>query len=119
MAFPWMAQFTRNPYPRKVVWVQDDVVHDRFYWLGVANPTARTKIVASIEGQTVTIQEADGVGEITVYLHDVMLDLDQHITLIYGDRVVNEKVYRDADVIRSTLRDPSDFFTASITFKLR
>lgn len=119
MAFPWMAQFTRNPYPRKVVWVQDDVVHDRFYWLGVDNPTARTKIVASIEGQTVTIHEADGVEEITVYLHDAMLDLDQPITLVYGDRVFRSRVYRDTDVIKLTLRDPSDYFTASVIFQLR
>jgi hypothetical protein len=114
-----MAQFTRNPYPRKVVWVQDDVVHDRFYWLGVDNPTARTKIVASIEGQTVTIHEADEIEEITVYLHDAMLDLDQPITLIYEDRVLRSMVYRDPDVITSTLRDPSDYFTASVIFKLR
>ena len=119
MAFPWMAQFTRNPYPRRVVWVQDDVVHDRFYWLGVDNPTPRTKLVASIEGQTVTIHEADGIEEITVYFHDAMLDLDQHITLIYGDRVLRSRVYRDADVITSTLRDPTDYFTASVIFTLR
>lgn len=119
MAFPWMAQFTRNPYPKKVVWVQDDVTHDRFYWIGVDNPTPRTKIVASIEGQTVTIHEADGVEQITVYLHDAMLDLDQHISIIYGDRVLRSRVYRDADVITSTLRDPSDYFTASVIFKLR
>ena len=83
------------------------------------NPTARTKIVASIEGQTVTIHEADGVEEITVYLHDAMLDLDQHITLVYGDRVFRSRVYRDTDVIKLTLRDPSDYFTASVIFQLR
>ncbi len=119
MAFPWMAQFTRNPYPRKVVWVQDDVVHDRFYWLGVDNPTPRTKIVASIDGQTVTIHEADGVDEVTVYLHDAMLDLDQHISLTYGDQILSRRVYREPEVINSTFRDPSDYYTASVTFQLR
>ena len=119
MAFPWMAQFTRDPYPRKIVWIQDDVVHDRFYWLGVDDPTPRTKIVASIDGQTVTIHEADGISEVTVYLHDAMLDLDQHITLTYGDLVLSERVYREPEVITSTLRDPSDHYTASVTFQLQ
>ena len=59
MALDWMATFTRNPYPNKTVWVQDDVLHNQFYWLGVDEPKARTKIIASIEGQTITIHETD------------------------------------------------------------
>src|SRR5688572_18956710 len=34
-AVPWMTQFKRNPWPRKLVWMQDDVVHRRFYWLQI------------------------------------------------------------------------------------
>ncbi len=34
-AVPWMAKFRRNPVPKKVVWNQDDVTHDQFYWLAV------------------------------------------------------------------------------------
>ena len=34
-AVPWMAKFRRDPAPKKVVWHQDDVTHDRFYWLAV------------------------------------------------------------------------------------
>ena len=49
-ALPWIKQFARNPWPRKVVWVQTGVTHDRFYWLqlppGVAQPGQ--KIVATI-----------------------------------------------------------------------
>jgi hypothetical protein len=119
MAFPWMAKFTRNPCPRKVVWVQDDVLHDRLYWLGVDSPKERTKIVASIDGQTVTIHEADGVESITVYLHDALLDLDQPVILRFGDRVLNAKIYRDSQIIKSTMRDPSDYYTASVTFQLQ
>ncbi|MCA9258949.1 MAG: hypothetical protein KDA61_07105, partial [Planctomycetales bacterium] len=39
-ALPWMSQFRRDPRPDKVVWKQDDVTHNRFYWLHVAQPTA-------------------------------------------------------------------------------
>lgn len=117
-AFEWMAQFTRDPFPRKVVWVQDDVVHNRFYWLGVDDPTPRTKIIASINGQTVTIHEAEGVEKITVFLHDAMLDLDKSVTLKFGDRVIIKRVYRESEVITSTLRDQSDYYTASVMFQL-
>ncbi len=36
----WMSKFTRNSYPKKVVWKQDDVTHSRFYWLKVNEPKA-------------------------------------------------------------------------------
>ncbi|MEE2912327.1 MAG: transglutaminase domain-containing protein [Planctomycetota bacterium] len=118
MGLSWMAQFTRDPFPLKVVWAQDDVVHDRFYWLAVDNPSPRTTIVASIDGQTVTIHEAGEVENITVYLNDRMLDLDQDVMVRYGERVIRTKVYRDRDVIVKTLRDPGDYYTGSVEFQL-
>ena len=41
VAVPWMAKFKRNPVPRKVVWEQDDVTHDQFYWLAVPPGSAQ------------------------------------------------------------------------------
>ena len=38
-AVPWMAKYTRNARPLKVVWLQDDVTHPRFYWLEAPYPT--------------------------------------------------------------------------------
>ena len=73
----------------------------------------------AIDGQTVTIHEADGVESITVYLHDALLDLDQPVILRFGDRVLNAKIYRDSQIIKSTMRDPSDYYTASVTFQLQ
>ena len=49
-----MSKFTRNSYPKKVVWKQDDVTHDRFYWLKVNEPKAYSLIVAKIESQVRT-----------------------------------------------------------------
>ncbi len=39
-ALPWMAKFTRNPVPPKIVWKQTGTVHERFYWLAVPKGTA-------------------------------------------------------------------------------
>lgn len=117
-ALAWMATFIRNPYPQKIVWVQDDVLHKQMYWLAVEEPKARTKIVASIDGQTVTVHEAD-VKQITVYLNDKMLDLDIPIILKYKTRTLGTKnVLRSQGVIEKTLRDPKDYYTASFTFDL-
>ena len=117
MALPWLAKFKRNPYPRKIVWIQDDVLHDQFYWLGVDEPTERTKIVASIDGQTITIHETD-VNKITVYLNDLMLDIDKPVILKYKDKTLGAQVVlRDRKIIQKTLRDPIDYYTAQITFE--
>ncbi|MDP7006012.1 MAG: hypothetical protein QF718_07370, partial [Phycisphaerales bacterium] len=118
VALDWMANFIRNPYPDKVVWVQDDVLHNQYYWLGVDEPQARTKIVASIEDQAITIHESD-VGKLTVYLNDSMLDLDKQITFIYKDRFFgSQKVVRDRNIIQKTLRDPKDYYTAQFDLLL-
>ena len=43
-AVPWMAKFRRDPVPKKVVWHQDDVTHDRFYWLAVEPGQAQAAV---------------------------------------------------------------------------
>ena len=117
-ALDWLAQFERNPYPKKIAWVQDDVLHKQFYWLGVNNPKARTKIVASISGQTITIHQCD-VDTITFYLNDILLDLDKPITLMIKEReLATLQAIRNREVIRKTLRDPKDYYTAEITIGL-
>ncbi|MBT4530513.1 MAG: hypothetical protein HOC27_04855 [Phycisphaerae bacterium] len=117
-AVPWLAKFERNPYPNKVVWVQDDVLHTQYYWLGVDEPKERTKLVASIEGQTITIHESD-VSKITVYLNDEMLDLDKPVIMKYKEKILCKKiVLRDRNVIHKTIRDPKDYYTAKLEIGL-
>jgi hypothetical protein len=117
-AFPWLAKFERNPYPRRIVWVQDDVTHNQFYWLGVDSPKARTKIVASIDEQTITIHESD-VSTITVYLNDEMLDLDKPVVLKYKDRELGSfDVVRNHQSILESLRDNKDWYSSQLTFTL-
>jgi len=118
VALDWLSQFERNPYPKKIVWVQDDVLQDQYYWLAVDEPIARTKIVASIDGQTITIQKSD-VQNMTVYLNDSMLDIDKPIILKYKNREFGSLLaLRDRDVIQKTLRDPKDYYTSQIMFEL-
>jgi hypothetical protein len=117
-ALPWLAMFERDPYPRRIVWVQDDVIHNQFYWLAVDSPKERTKIVASIDEQTITIHESD-VSTITVYLNDAMLDLDKPVILKYKDRELGSfDVARNRESILESLRDNKDWYSSQLTFTL-
>jgi len=88
-ALPWMAQQTRDPWPQRVVWYQDDVTHTRFYWLQVAEAEALkgTTIRAEVQGQTIAIT-SDDVNKVTLRLRDALIDLDQPITVTANGKVV-------------------------------
>lgn len=89
-AVPWMAQFRRQPWPRKVVWEQDDVVHRRFYWLQVPPgvPIAdRAKILAEVSGRTITLT-GQVPSPMQLRLSDELFDLDSPLTVIVNGRLM-------------------------------
>ena len=81
---PWMAKFDRKQWPHRIVWLQDDVTHNRFYWLQLADADvkARQRITAKCDGQSITV-EAEVNSPMTLLLHDDLVNLDQpiHVTL--------------------------------------
>ncbi|WP_294323977.1 hypothetical protein [uncultured Sphingomonas sp.] len=105
---PWMAQFTRNPWPRRIVWVQDDVTHDRFYWLQLpdaAQPKAGDRIDARVEGQAITIDGAVPAG-LTLRLSDRLVDLDRPVRVTVNGRMAFAgKVPRTAAAIVRSLEE--------------
>lgn len=91
VALEWMAGFERNPYPKKIVWKQDDVTHERFYWIGVPKQQQieRTEVIVSRDGQAITIEQADeSIKTLIIYLRDDMLDLDKPVTIRWRDQTV-------------------------------
>ncbi|MFZ9688288.1 MAG: transglutaminase domain-containing protein, partial [Phycisphaerales bacterium] len=46
----WMAKHARVDRPTKIVWLQYDVTHDRFYWRKGSQPKAGSRVVASRAG---------------------------------------------------------------------
>jgi dienelactone hydrolase len=115
-ALPWMANFRRNPWPKKIVWVQDNVIHDRFYWLKIPDRTAARegqKIVATVDGQTIRL-----TGEIpkgmTLLLSDALLDLDQPVSVVVNEKLVSTaKLPRTAATIRQSLEERLDIPAAA------
>ena len=123
-AITWMETFTRNPIPQKVVWRQDDVTHDRFYWLAVPKGEAAQGqlAVASRDGQTITIEKTEKLADLTILLNDQMLDLDKPVTVMSGGKQLFKGVVkRTAAEMHQTLDgrgDPDLIFSASVNVKL-
>lgn len=123
VAVPWMAQFTRDPAPSRVVWLQDDVPHERFYWLAVPSDQATkgTKVVATRTGQTIRV-EAEGVRTLLVRLSDALVDLDQPVTIEAGSTTLfSGPVFRTIGTLAKTLAergDPALVYSAEVTVEL-
>ena len=115
-ALPWMAKFTRNPWPKKIVWLQDDVTHDRYYWLKIPDKAAAKagqKIVATVDGQTIRL-EGDVPAGMELRLSDQLLDLDQPVTVILNGKEVGPvKVPRTAGAIVTSLSERLDLPAAA------
>jgi len=114
-ALPLMASRTRNPWPKKVVWLQDDVTHERFYWLAVPKGTAiKDRLIrASIEGQTIAL-ESNLPGKVLLRLSDELLDLNKPVRVTSAGRTLfSGTVPRTPDAIRISLDDRPDPRTAA------
>jgi hypothetical protein len=121
-AIPWMAKFVRDPRPRRIVWVQDDVVEPRFYWLAVDRPQAGQRIVCEREGQEIRILEAPAGLGVTVRLDDEMADLDQDVRIAFGGlELFRGRAIRSKATIERVLKerlDPKSAFTAEVEVRI-
>ena len=120
-AVAWMAGFTRNPWPRTVVWRQSTVLHRRFYWLEVPEGVevdAGETVRARVEGQVISL-ETDHLRDLTLLLSDRLVDLDKEVVVKVRDRVVFEgRVGRGRGIISESLLDrldPESAATARLT----
>lgn len=108
-ALAWMSQFNRTVLPKRIVWLQDDVLHHRFYWLAVDTPRERTRIVAVCDEQQIRIEEAPPDIPIRVRLDDRLLDLDRPVRITRNGReILNAPVPRTIGTIATMLRERSD-----------
>ncbi len=119
----WMYKFTRNPYPKKVAWIQDDVPQPQLYWISMPKneQIKRNTITASINKNVITIENAN-IKEVTFWLNDKMIDLDKPVKIINKDKVIfNDVVHRTVEAIylnANNRYDPAKLFTAKVNVKL-
>lgn len=119
IAIPWMSSFKRNPFPERVVWVEDNRVQHRFYWLS-APVSAQVKgsiADVSIKGNEIYINK-NTFSELNVNLNDQLLDLDRPVSVTISGRVVfRKKLKRSLATIRSSIgeyQDPTMVFSAKL-----
>lgn len=116
----WMMQFERDLTPKKVVWLQDDVLHERFYWLAASPGTAkaRTKVIASRDGNTFAVEHSD-VEQLDFLLRDELVDLDEPIEVTFaGQTVFSGTAHRTIKTLWQTIVDRGDP-TATFSSRIR
>lgn len=123
VAIDWMAKYRRNPYPKKIVWQQEEVLRKAFYWLEAPqDELARYKQVrVHVDGNTITIDRCD-YSSLTLWLCDSLVDLDRKVKIVAGGKVVfNKKVPRTSRNLYESLswrEDTSYCFPTKINIKL-
>ncbi len=122
IALPWMASFRRNVFPDKVVWRQDDVTHERFYWLGMDMPKAQAgqELAVVRRGQDFVVQKAEKVDEFRLVLDDRMVDLDEPIRVTKDGKTLFEgRVERTAAaILESFAQRPEPGFAGTARVKV-
>jgi len=107
---PWMHQYNRRQYPDRVVWKQDDVWHDQFYWLKMAEgvKAERAETVVSLADQTFDVEKVE-TSKLTILLNDAMMDLDKPIQVVRDGQVIFEgKASRTIQTLLETLLERGD-----------
>jgi len=119
-AIPWMAKFRRDPFPKRIVWKQDDVQHRRFYWLATSKDAMedRAEVVAE-RRENVVVLRTSGVKRLTIYANDTMFNLDEPLTLQFGNsQVFHSQIPRTISVLSETLQeygDPRSAYSAEVS----
>jgi hypothetical protein len=114
-ALPWMAKFTRNPWPGKVIWRQDGVIQTRFYWLGVAKSdySKGRRIEATVQGQMISLT-AKQTSRVTIRLSDELVDLDRDLVVkLNGKQKFIGKIDRLKSQMSVSLSERADHTSAS------
>jgi hypothetical protein len=122
IAVPWMAAFKRNALPKDVIWIQDDILRNQFYWLGTDVTIAKQGLKARVAVNGNDINIIENTNEVLyIYLNDNLVNLDKKVTVtINGKQVFNKKVPRNADVIKETVglrMDKSLIFSGKLVIK--
>ncbi|MFD2871838.1 hypothetical protein ACFS5N_05130 [Mucilaginibacter ximonensis] len=122
IAVPWLASHKRNPIPKDVIWIQDDILRDQFYWLGtdIASAKQGQKVRVKIDGNKIDIiNNQDDI--LYIFLNDNMLNMDKKVAVsINGKKVFKGKVSRSPDIIRQTAAvrlDKDLIFSGRLTVK--
>ena len=118
VAVPWMAKFTRDPVPKKIVWRPTGPKDGGFYWLRQREGKAKrgSEVTASLDGQKINIESTLGMEQVGFYLNDDVLDLDESVTIAFnGKDRGTRRVFRNLSHMVNSLEaygDPHRIYSA-------
>ncbi len=125
LALPWMATFTRDPMPAKVVWKQTGTPHERSYWLAVPPKDAKgdSLVIATRDKQAVELVTVEKVDTLIVRFDDRTADLDKPVTVTKGGKeLFAGEVSRTVAVLAKTLAgrgDPGLVFSGEVQVTIK
>ena len=110
IAIPWMESQVRNPFPDRVAWRQDDVLHEQFYWLALPGGSAKPgqEVLVERKGQSFKVVRSQA-SPMLLRLNDDLADLDQPIEVTSGERSLFQgTVSRTIGLLAQTLEARGD-----------
>ena len=122
-ALPWMEKFERNPYPKNIVWCQEEVLRSDFYWISVPkDEISRGKTIRlRTEKNTIDIEKCDYTN-LTLYLNDQIVNLDKKVKVRMNGRTLYAgKIFRSEETMKGTISrrgDPAYCFPAKLDLVL-
>ncbi|MEI7921166.1 MAG: alpha/beta hydrolase [Planctomycetota bacterium] len=125
VAIPWLQKFSRELNPDRVAWRQDDVIHNRFYWLSIDSKQSKAgqELVVSRNGQEFEVEKAEGIDQFQLILNDRQVDLDKPVRVKFQGKIVAEdKLPRTLHEIWESLKqrpDPESIVSSRLYVKLR
>ena len=125
VAIPWLQKFSRDLNPDRVAWRQDDVIHNRFYWLSIDSKQSKAgqELVVSRNGQEFEVEKAEGIDQFQLILNDRQVDLDKPVRVKFKGKTVAEgKLPRTLHEIWESLKqrpDPGSIVFSRLYVKLR
>jgi len=121
----WIQATTRRSNPEEVVLLPGAPMPNKAYWLEIpphdGQTVARMKAKADRASNTVTI-DSEGIAKVTLYLNDVLLDLDQKVKVVLNGVEQEVLIPRNFNTMMEQIyrgrSDPGKIYTASKDFDI-
>lgn len=110
LALDWMKKFRRDPYPKHIIWQQEEVIEPAFFWLSAPNGKRGDRLDVSIKKNTIDIQHSD-YKNFTIWLTDELVDLDKNVKVRYkGKEIFKGKLIRTRKNMEESIRTRGDLY---------
>lgn len=110
-AIGWLSRHVRNPYPKRIVWRQEESgMRDCFYNLEIPaeEMSKGRELNVDFEGNTINVLKSD-YSTFRIYLNDRIVDLSRKVVVkLDGKEVFRGKVRRKSSVIDASISKRMD-----------